>query len=43
MADYNAAAEDARHQEIWSGFCRFLGWSTAGVILLLVVLGLALL
>ena len=38
MAEYNTAAEEARHQYIWDGFCRFLGWSTGGVILLLVIL-----
>ncbi len=43
MADYNATAEDARHQHIWTGFCRFLSWSTGGVILLLVILAATLL
>ncbi len=43
MAEYNATAEEARHQYIWGGFCRFLGWSTGGVILLLLILAATLL
>ncbi len=43
MADYNAAAEQARHQAIWGGFCKFLGWSTGGVVVLLVILAATLL
>jgi len=43
MANDNAAAEQARHQAIWSGFCKFLGWSTGGVVLLLVLLAATLL
>ncbi|MCY3980857.1 MAG: aa3-type cytochrome c oxidase subunit IV [Alphaproteobacteria bacterium] len=43
MADYKTAAENARHQNIWAGFCRFLGWSTGGVVALLVILAATLL
>ncbi len=43
MAEYNAAAEEARHQHIWGGFCTFLGWSTGGVIVLLAMLAATLL
>jgi len=44
MADHDAAAEQARHhREIWVGFCKFLGWSTGGVLALLVVLAATLL
>ena len=44
MADHNPAVGDvAHHQAIWGGFCRLLTWSTVGVVILLVFLGLVLL
>ena len=44
MAEHDPAVGDvAGHHAIWSGFCRLLTYSTVGVVLLLVFLGLVLL
>ena len=44
MAEHNPAIGDvARHQAIWGGFCKLLAYSTVGVVILLVFLGLVLL